>query len=312
MHRVMERHTLLAGLFVLLLGMFALTGTASAHSARRAKSKKAAPKVFEETEEQVCQAIPKPSTVPDVGEFGAASSIAVILEVECEATYAERKVRIASNELWAKCNKKLKWLEPGTVGHTELGPIKMPEAGLNEGKEFLAELDDDGNVTVAIFGGPSCAAEGGALVTVDLEGGATTTTEITITEPEVTLAGIKLYPEDGGIEDATDSSLVGLAMIAFPPGYAEETVSITDRQLFEKCLFAPKLTWFGPDGTLIKEGSPEAAAVLDNDGNAFVVFEAGESCKSGNTLFEVSLEEPPYTTQQANFKVLPPQSTFKR
>jgi len=309
MNRVMERRNLLAGLFVVVVSMFMLTGTAAAHSAH--KSKKVAPKVLEEgVEAPACKIVPEPSNPIDIGEFGKHSSIGVIFEIECKAEFSEKFVRIASNQLWAKCDHRLRWLVAGPETH------EAASEGENGSKEFKAELDDAGNATIAMFGGPSCAAEGEALVTVDLESGThpTTTTAVMIEEPKVTKEGIELFPlhgekEGGTIENATDSGVVGLAVIEYSPTLAEEKVSVTDRQLFEKCKFAPKLAWFEENGEKINAGL-ETTTTLDNDGNAFVVFEGGGSCKSGNSLFEASLEEPPFTTLEANYKVLPPQSTF--
>ena len=301
MKRVMERRNLLAGLLALVVSMFVLAGTASAHSSHQSK-KVAAVTLEEEHEEAACKVVASPSRMIDIGEFAHHSSVATILEVECQARYAEKEVRIASNELWAKCDKHLEW-DSSTGGGAET-------------KEYKAPLDDAGNAEVVVWGGPSCAAEGGALVTVDLESGThpTTTTEVTIEEPRVTKPGITLYPEPtaghvGAIEDSVTSTILGLAVIEFPPGYAEETVSVTDRQLFEKCQIAPHLLWFGEGTELLADG-PEAHVTLDDDGNAFVVFLGHASCKSGTTLFEASLEEPPFTTYQGSFNVYPPQSTF--
>lgn len=301
---------LLAVVLVLLAAALMLVTPAAvrAQAARRAVSAA----LVEAKEEPACKVTANPGDVIDIGELAHASSIATILEVECEARFSEKMVRIASNELWSKCDKKLKWIVASPALHE-------PSAGENEGKEIEAELDDDGNATVALIGGPSCAAEGGALVTVDLGAGTrpTTSTEVIIESPRTTPEGLSLYPDYGGkigpgaIESATDSSLVGLAVIEFPPGYAEEEVSVTDRQLFEKCDLPPKIRWFNEGAEKIAEGV-EATTRLDDDGNAFVVFEAGESCKAGHTLFEASLEEPPFTTLTADFKVLPPQSTFER
>ena len=305
MKGVMERRNLLAGLVVLVVSMFVLAGTASAHSSHQSKKVNTVT-LEEEHEEAACKIVASPSRMIDMGEFAQHSSIATIFEVECKATYAEKFVRIASNELWAKCDGHLLWLTSSPTGSTE-----------NKGKEFKAELDDAGNAEIAVLGGPSCAAEGGALVTLDLESGThpTTTTEVTIEEPRVTKPGITLYPEPasghvGAIENSVYSDLLGLAVIEFPPGYAEETVSVSDRQLFEKCkLLPPHIAWLGEDAVPAGAGL-EAHVTLDNDGNAFVVFLAGASCKSGTTLFEASLEEPPFTTKEASFNVYPPQSTF--
>ena len=56
-----------------------------------------------------------PSSFMDQGEFGTASSVADIVEVECEEVYAEKYVTISANELYSRCDKQLYWTEATTV-----------------------------------------------------------------------------------------------------------------------------------------------------------------------------------------------------
>ena len=56
--------------------------------------------------------------------------------------------------------------------------------------------------------------------------------------------------------------------------------------------------------------SKKARSYLDNDGNAFVVVIGNSSCASGTSLIEASLENAPYTTYTTNFTIEPPQPTF--
>ena len=53
-----------------------------------------------------------PSSFMDQGEFGASSSIADVIEVECEEVYAEHYVRISADELNSRCDGKLYWRTP--------------------------------------------------------------------------------------------------------------------------------------------------------------------------------------------------------
>ena len=53
-----------------------------------------------------------PSSFMDQGEFGASSSIADVIEVECEDVYAEHHVRISANELYSRCDQDLHWRTP--------------------------------------------------------------------------------------------------------------------------------------------------------------------------------------------------------
>jgi hypothetical protein len=47
---------------------------------------------------------------------------------------------------------------------------------------------------------------------------------------------------------------------------------------------------------------------LDNNGNAFVILLGEESCASGESIIEASLESAPYTSYVTNFKVKSPGS----
>lgn len=312
-HGGRTRAVLLA-LVAAVLSAGLLAASASAHSAHKSRKGSHAA-LTTEPEEQACIVAAVPHSFPDIGEsvegLNRASSVVTLIEVECKAAYAEKMVRIAANELWARCAHHLSWqVAPG-----------FPEPGLNEGKEVEVELEDEGNATVVAYGGPSCAP-GGSLVTADLEAGThpTSATEFVVEPPRVTKPGVFVYPQEGAILDSVTSSLAAIVVVEFPPGYAEELVSISDRQLFEKCEgeffgegFEPtKVLWWGPDEEFFGEGIepfPEAVR-LDDDGNAFVVVEGLHSCKAGNTVLEASLEEPPFTTYTTNLKILPPQPTF--
>src|SRR5512135_2081842 len=129
----MERRNLLAGFAVLALSLFVLSGTAFAHATHHKKAKPRAesnPAGPPET----CVVHAMPSSFMDQGEFGSASSVADIIEVECEEVYAEKYVRISANELYSRCDQKLYWRTPGS-DHGE------------SGSSFRVELDNDGNAT---------------------------------------------------------------------------------------------------------------------------------------------------------------------
>ena len=70
MKSVMERRNLVAGLAVFIVGVFALTGTASAHVAHHKRAKPRASGPGETAETCVVHALP--SSFMDQGEFGAA------------------------------------------------------------------------------------------------------------------------------------------------------------------------------------------------------------------------------------------------
>ncbi len=106
-----------------------------------------------------------PDSFMDQGEFANASSVADIIEVECEEVYAEKTVEISANELYSRCDQKLYWRTP--YGHTEVP--------FTTGPNFKVTLDNDGNATAIVIGGPSCAA-GESLIAAHLEVAPFTTT----------------------------------------------------------------------------------------------------------------------------------------
>ena len=99
----------------------------------------------------------------DQGEFGTSSSVADIIEVECEEVYAEQYVRISANELYSRCDKQ-------AVLATPYEPCDLLSDRLTSGPSFSVELDNDGNATAVVLGGPSCAA-GESLIAAHLEVG---------------------------------------------------------------------------------------------------------------------------------------------
>ena len=129
----------------------------------------------------------------DQGEFGSASSVADIIEVECEEVYAEKYVRISANELYSRCDKTLFWRTP--YGHDQ----GANQWGFVEGSSFSVELDNDGNATAIVIGGPSCAA-GESLIAAHLESApfTTVTTGFTVLPPRPTDSGRVRHPGEQG------------------------------------------------------------------------------------------------------------------
>jgi uncharacterized lipoprotein YajG len=317
MERVMERRNLVAGLIVLALSLFMLTGTAlarTAHHSKHATTKSTTPT----TEECVVKS--EPGAFMDTGEsvLGApnrASSVADIIEVECLEEYAGSTVKVADQELWARCkNAEKEHLMSWTV------PPATPAEFGDTSPEAEATLDNDGNATFVVWG-TNCAA-GETLVTADLEAGKhpTVTTTFTVTPPRPTPESIQVYPavegatngEGAAMDNDVNSSTAAIVYLEFSPEFAEEFVNVNDRQLFAKCKLGNKVVWIGPNEEELATG-PEAGVEtvqLDNDGNAFVVAIAGESCQAGKTLVEASLEAAPYTTLYTTLTVLPPEPTI--
>ena len=223
----MERRNLLAGLAVLALSLFVLSGTAFAHAAHHKKAKPRERGRPGSAETCVVHALP--DTFMDQGEFGTASSVADIIEVECEEVYAEKYVRISANELYSRCDKSLYWRTP--YGHDQ----GANQWGFVEGSSFSVELDNDGNATAIVIGGPSCAA-GESLIAAHLEAApfTTVTTGFTVLPPRPTEPGVFATPESK-VEGEVASDVATIVQVEFPPVFAEEPVNVDFAQLYARC-----------------------------------------------------------------------------
>jgi hypothetical protein len=297
----MERRNLLAGLAVLALGVFMFTGTAFAHATHH---KKAKPRSGPEGSPETCVVHALPSSFMDQGEFEVASSVATVIEVECEEVYAEHYVTISANELYSRCDKSLAWAK-----------FVEPAGGWVVSRSHPSEtvrLDNDGNATVAILGGPSCAA-GESLISAHLTEApfTTVTTGFTVLPPRPTEPGVFATPASA-VENETTSSVLTIVQVEFPPVFAEEHVYVDASQLYARCHNDPKLTWLVPEkeGFSLTSEAEHFQLTLDNDGNAFVVLIGASSCAAGTSLIEASLENAPYTTYTTNFTIEPPRPTF--
>ncbi len=307
----MERRNLLAGLAVLALSLFLLSGTAFAHATHHKRAKPGS--VPTTTTPETCVVHALPSSFMDQGEFGASSSIADVIEVECEEVYAEKYVRISANELYSRCDGRLYWRTPYENSESEWVPSSDPS--------FSVQLDNDGNATAVVIGGPSCAA-GESLIAAHLESPpyTTVTTGFTVLPPRPTTPGVSLTPEvpagsgnGSKIEGEEASDVATIVQVEFEPVFAEEPVNVNASQLTSRCKNWPhtEAIVMGPEGyPETEQDLEEGTLYLDNDGNAFAVVIGNSSCASGTTLFEASLENAPYTTYTAEFTIEPPQPTF--
>jgi hypothetical protein len=296
----MRRRNLLTAVAVLALSAFVLSGTAAAHSSHH---KKAVPPASEPgggtSSPETCVVHALPASFMDQGEFGSASSIADIIEVECEPVYAEHHVKISANELYSRCDRRLFWRTPFPTG-TSSGP------------SFEVELDNAGNATAIVIGGPSCAA-GESLIAAHLTEApfTTVTTGFTVLPPRPTEPGVFATPSSK-VEGETYSDVATIIQVEFPPVFAEEPVNVNFSQLYSRCHEDPKtevLTMV--EGEVDTNRSTEEETLyLDNDGNAFAVLVGNASCAAGTSLIEASLVNAPYTTYTTDFTVEPPRPTF--
>jgi hypothetical protein len=309
----MERRRIgfgLAGLLVLVSSLFLLAGTASA--ARKPAA--------EEGSELACKVTTEPGSFIAQGEFGTNSSIADVIEVECNPELSESIVTLSSEELYSRCQGDLYWADPYEFAELEEGVEaarglkkgKRTKSKKNEavdGPNFQVELDDDGNATAVVWGGPSCAA-GQSLVSAHLVEAPydTFTTSFTVDAPKPTATGVEVFPKSE-VEDDFTSSVASIVNVEFPSVYAEHYVNINAAQLYDRCLVPPYLTFIGPDGEYYGSGEEISGVQLDNDGSAFLVMIGSASCASGPSEIDASLEAKPYTTVSTEFTILPPQPT---
>lgn len=286
----MERRSLLAGLMVLAISMFLVAGTAFARTANTTKANAGTT-----GSEETCKIVSLPSFVAQ-GEFGESSSVADVVEVSCNSEFAGEEVKLSDTELASRCRGEISWGDPADL-----------PGGFTEGHSFSVTLDDAGNATAVVWGGPGCAS-GETLMSAHLNHPPfpTVTTNFEVLPPKVTPSGVEALP-DAQVEDDTTSSVATIIQVEFPSVYAEQDVNISDEQLFARCGVEPKTVWIGPDEHILGIGTEGVSKVkLDNDGNAFVVVVGSSSCASGETEIEASLEEAPYTTVTNDFTVLAP------
>jgi hypothetical protein len=280
--------------------LFALGGVAEARVVRRHRLAGTSPSATRET----CVVRTLPSAFMDQGEFYGSSSVADVIEVSCEPIYAGIYVKVGATQLYNRCDKRLAWFEP------------YPLPAANSSPSHSVRLDNDGNATVVVLGGPSCAA-GESLITAHMQSSPylTATTAFTVLPPQEGEPGISATPS-AQIEGETYSDVATIVQVTFPPVFAEQTVNINASQLYSRCRRTPRLVWLTLSQTeagqvLAESEREETTVTLDNDGNAFVVLIGGASCAAGTSLIEASLEKAPYTTYTTIFTVEPPAPGLK-
>jgi hypothetical protein len=241
-----------------------------------------------------CVVNASPTTLIESGLAPQASSVAFIITVGCAPTFSTQAVEIQTPQLSNACQGGLSWYSATTT------------IASGSGANFDVRLDDDGNATAVVLGGPSCAAsrdliEAGLTVAPYT----TATTRVQISPPRDTQPGVRVFPASE-VEDATTSSVATIVYVEFPSVYSEHQVEISDGELYDSC--AGHITWILPNTTSLTYGN-SVTTTLDNNGNAFVVAQAGPGCASGSTLVQAELTGPPYTTFTTQFTVLSPRVT---
>jgi hypothetical protein len=226
------------------------------------------------------------------------SSVAFVLEVECKPVFSEQTVELYAPQLNNACHGTLSW-------YSATGDNGTPSTG--QGEAFNVFLDDDGNATAVVWGGPSCASSKD-LVTADLTVSpySTAKTTVQILPPQSTSKALYAFPP-AEVEDSISSSVDAIFYAEFPASFAEQNVEFSDAQLYDRC--AGHITWVGADETVLGSNVKSVETTLDDNGNAFVVALAGPSCAAGPTCAQVDLVNATYDTLTTQFKVAPPRPT---
>jgi hypothetical protein len=244
-------------------------------------------------QQPTCVVSASPNKFIEAGMSPQPSRVAFIITVECAPAFSEQTVEIYTPQLSNACKGQLRWYSATTADVTGTGDT------------FDVGLDDDGNATAIVLGGPSCAASWD-LIEADLTVApfTTATTWVQIAPPVDTQPGVSALP-GSEVEDATTSSVATIFYVEFPSVYAEQTVQISDAELYDRC--AGEITWILPNSTF--QYGKYATTTLDDNGNAFVVALAGPSCAPGGTLVQADLVGPPNTTFTTQFTVFSPRVT---
>lgn len=294
---VVHGRTLLAAVGALLFALSAGTPALARTGHRRpARSTSAAA--------ESCVVRELPGAFVAQGELYGSGSVADVVEVSCEPVYARAHLRVGSTQLYNRCDQRLSWYLP------------YPSSSVTMGPSTSVQLDNDGNATVALIGGPSCAA-GESLISAHMEAApyTTATSAFQVLAPQDGNAGLSVTPETK-VAGETYGDVATIVQVSFPPVFAEQRVLVNASQLYSRCRRAPRLVWVtmgeepGQGGSaaepLARPEVEETTVRLDDDGNAFALLLGGGSCASGTSLIEASLERAPYTTYTAGFTVEPP------
>jgi len=268
---------------VAILSVFAFTTTAGAATSSA-------------TGTSTCVVHSNPSMV-EMG-FGPSSesSIADVIQVECSPSLSQNTVTITSDQLSNACHGTLSWSSPYPY---------LPVTG----NSFTVTLDNDGNATAVVWGGPSCAASTDLIeASLNASPYTTATTTFRILPPANTKPGVTANPRSQ-VEDSVWSSAATVIQVEFPSVFAEKTVDISSNQLWQRCGVAPNILWVGPEETVLGSNVPSTSVTLDDNGNAFVVALLGASCASGTSTIVADLTVAPYTTYTGNFNILSPRPT---
>jgi hypothetical protein len=233
------------------------------------------------------------------------SEIHAVVQVETNPSFAGDNVTLSSSQLQASC---------------ALLQFVTNRGGATPGfftNTIGVALDNDGNVTVALYG-RDCAP-GPSVIEADLDVAPflTAVTTLNAQAPVVTPEGLTGYPnnevETGDTGSSGDSDVIAVFYVETNPVYAEQNVHISSAQLESRCI---RGWWFQggnggsvssePTGTI--DPSPPVS-MLDNDGNAVFVF-FGASCAAGDSQVIAEVDAGSHPTYVFDYTILPPTPTI--
>ncbi len=172
-------------------------------------------------------------------------------------------------------------------------------AGWGTGPDFYVDLDDNGNGTAVVWGGPSCDPGSYRIsATLYYYPYKSAHTDVTVATGNGLTPGLKAYPSSE-IEDASYGGADVIFYAHFVSGTAGQEVTFSDPALYDRC--ASGIMWYGADEQYLGSGK-QVNTTLDGNGNAFAIAIA-YACSPGPTTGSVVLDANPHTTYNAGFTI---------
>jgi hypothetical protein len=222
------------------------------------------------------------------GEYGTAASVADAIGVECEASYAGQSVEVTAEGLNSQCNKTLRWA-------TSSGGVFGP----SNSDGVTTVLDAEGDASVVALAGLSCTGGGESQIYAHFTVPPyEVATSFIVTPPINETEGVHAMPSSEVA--AGDNSVATIVQLGFKNA-GESYVSVDAAQVYDRCR---RIEWVTSSGTVSTARSVDDVR-LDDNGNAFVILFGLESCASGPSMIEATLEEPPFITETTEFTALP-------
>ena len=229
-------------------------------------------------------------SAPSFVEWETDSSIADVVQVECESAYAGDTVKVRAPGLCSGYGGGVTWTAPYPYSPTS-------------GEATTAKLTGAGDATLALWGGPSCPA-GSYVIEAELEQPPheTVSTSFEVQPPRQLTEGVSIVPGTETVDKVHGSAAMIIEMSA--SSYPLEPVRFQTPQTYAACSGTPHLAWIGPEGNeLSASGDAVSGVPLDLDGNTFALILAGTSCSEGSYIAAANLEEAPFTTWENTFSI---------